>query len=95
MLYGRLVTLRRLELDPHGFFLRTSIFRSVRGRWRDLDRVSDTPQAIDIALAGGARHRLNLADLENAEEVRAAFLGYRESSLPWCVRVSPRLPPVS
>ena len=91
VLYGRLVTLRRLELDPRGFFLRTSIFRSVRGRWRDLDKLSDTPQAIDIALAGGARHRLNLTDLENAEEVRAAFLGYRESFVAVVREVSPRL----
>lgn len=83
--------MRCRELDPRGFLLRTTMFRTVRGRWRDVDKVSDTPQAIDVALAGGARHRLNLADLENAEEVCAASPGYRRSLVALVREVSPRL----
>lgn len=90
-LWGRLVALRRLELDPRGFLLRASLFRSVRGRWRDLDAVSDTPQVIELTMAGGTRHRLKLNDLANAEEVRGAFLGYRESLVALVREVSPRL----
>jgi dimethylargininase len=90
-LHGRLVGLRRLEMDPRGFVFRNRVIRAVRGRWHDLREVSDTPDAIEFTLGGKTRGRLRLDDLENAEEVRAAFLGYRDTRVALVREVSPRL----
>jgi dimethylargininase len=90
-LHGRLAGLRRLEMDSHGFTIRNSPFRSVRGRWRDFHDVRDTPGAIEFTLADGVRRNFDLAGLENGEEARRAFLGYRESLVALAREVSPRL----
>lgn len=90
-LHGRIAGIRRLELDPRGFMLRNSPFRSVRGRWRDLHDVRDTPEAIEFTLADGPPRRFSLSDLENAEEARKAFLGYPESLVALVRELSPRL----
>ncbi len=92
-LHGRLHRRRRLELEPSGFLIRARsvLFRAVRRPWHDLLEIRETPDALQLQFRQGAACRLNLSDLENAEEVRSAFLGYRETRVALVREVSPNL----
>ena len=64
---------RSIRLTPEHLFIGRNKFSSFTARWDEIAEVSITEREATIRTHRGRRRRLNLADLENAEDVRGVL----------------------
>ena len=64
---------RSLRLTPDHLFIGRNKFSSFTARWDEIAEISITEREATIRTHRGRRRHMNLADLENAEDVRAAL----------------------
>jgi hypothetical protein len=64
---------RVLRVDAGGIYLRLRILRPFRARWAEIARINVSGDAAEIRTHAGRVRRLDLADLEEADTVRAAL----------------------
>ena len=79
---------RAVRINPEGIYIGGKPFRTFSASWPDLASISITSSitsgAVEVRTRDGRMRRVDLGDLENAEDVRAAFeAGQRRlASLP-------------
>jgi hypothetical protein len=64
---------RSLRVNGEGVVVRRRFFGSFTSTWRDLAEITLTDREAVLRRRDGKQRRLNLADLENASDVRAAL----------------------
>jgi hypothetical protein len=75
--HGRMTAFRRrrrsLRLSAEGIYVGGRPFNTFTARWRDIAAIVVTERSAEIRTRNGRVRRINLADLENADAVRAAI----------------------
>jgi hypothetical protein len=61
-----------LRVDDDGLSFRLNVFRRFQVRWAELASISVEPSEIRLMRRDGGSHRIPLARLVNADEVREA-----------------------
>lgn len=64
---------RAVRVTSDGMFVGGKPFRPFSAPWQDIASISVTDRVAEVRTRGGRVRRVDLADLRNAEEVRAAF----------------------
>jgi hypothetical protein len=64
---------RVLRVDDTGVYVRARPFRGLHARWTDIAHISVTGDKAEIRTRAGRVRRLDFADLEGADTVRAAL----------------------
>ena len=75
---ARIQRRRAVRITAEGIYVGAKPFRGLKARWPDIASISITGQVAEVRTRTGRVRRVNLADLRNAEEVRAAFAEGRE-----------------
>jgi hypothetical protein len=77
LFHGRIAAVgrrrRAIRITADGMYVGGKPFRAFTAPWRDIASISVTGQVAEVRTRGGRVRRLNLADLRNAEDVRAAL----------------------
>ncbi len=77
LMHGRMTAFRHrrlsMRLTDEGISIPGKPFRSFRARWKDVTAVDISDKSAEIRTRPGRVRRLNMIDLENAAEVRAAL----------------------
>ena len=69
---------RSLRIDAFGLQVRRRPFPRFSVSWPDIERIDLDDRWARVVARGGRQRRINLADLRNAEEVRAALLAAKQ-----------------
>lgn len=69
---------RAVKITAEGIYVGAKPFRGLKARWPDIASISIAGQVAEVRTRTGRVRRVDLADLRNAEEVRAAFVEGRE-----------------
>ena len=64
---------RAVRITAEGIYVGARPFRGLNARWADVASISAAGQVAEVRTRGGRVRRVDLTDLRNAEEVRAAF----------------------
>lgn len=64
---------RAVRINPDGIYIGGKPFRTFSASWPDLAAISITSTAVEVRTRRGRVRRVDLGDLENADDVRAAF----------------------
>jgi hypothetical protein len=64
---------RAVRISREGIYIGGKPFRTFSAPWSDLASISVTSTAAEVRTRGGRTRRVDLGDLENADDVRAAF----------------------
>jgi hypothetical protein len=65
---------RAVRITADGIYVRARPFRGLTARWADVASISIAGQVAEVRTRGGRARRVDLTDLRNADEVRAAFV---------------------
>jgi hypothetical protein len=82
--HGRIPKTRRLVLEPDGFLIRTSPFRRLRLRWKEITGIVVSDSLLTAVMKTGGKRTISLKSIVNHEELRKAIEEYAPgiSSLP-------------
>lgn len=100
LFHQRLATFRQrrriLRITSDGIFVSGKPFRGLSAAWRDMASITITGHVAEVRTRGGRVRRVDLNDLENADDVRAAFAegGRRLAALNASQPDTPSLTPV-
>ena len=70
---GSIQRRRAVRITAEGIYVGARPFRGLNARWADVASISAAGQVAEVRTRGGRVRRVDLTDLRNAEEVRAAF----------------------
>jgi len=77
LFHGRITAFRRrrrsLRISAEGIYVSGRPFNTFTARWPDIAAIVVTERSAEIRTRHGRVRRLDLADLENADAIRAAF----------------------
>lgn len=74
--HDRIPKSRRLVLEPDGFLIRTSPFRRLRVRWKEISGVVISDNMLTAVMKAGGRRTISLKSIVNQEEIRKAIEEY-------------------